>query len=110
MTTTQQPRALVLCDSTGAPFGFLRLVPTRSGPERGDCIFDIRPGSDAQAKRSEVRWVAKRRFERFSEHKYTLDDGTLTVRQGDFELVMLQDDAGDFATSPSLPRLSALPE
>jgi len=99
---------LVLFDATGAPFGQLRLVPVEGRPY-AEGIFDVAPTSEAQAERSEVRWLCKRHFKRFSEHRLSIgDDGSLTVKKGSFRLDLHPNDDGTgFRTQPPAPPIRA---
>ena len=107
--TTIQPRTLVLRDGAGEPFGFLRLAAVAPDAQKGDCIFDITPGSAEQAERSEVRWLQKRGYRRYSEHRFLLDDdGVLTVSQGNFKIELAPTDDGGFGTRLPSPRVTAV--
>jgi hypothetical protein len=106
--TTLPVRTLVLRDQTFTPFGFLRLAPTSDSPLKGDCLFDITPDSPEQARRSEVRWLHKRHYRRYSEHKFVVDDaGVYTIRQGGFELVLTPDEHGNLTTTQPAPPVTA---
>ncbi len=103
-------RTLRLLDSSGTSFGYLRFAPRESQPSKGDCLFDILPESQhGAAARSEARWLAKRHYVRWSEHKYKLtEDGTLTVSQGDFRVVFHIDEEDTMTTRPPAPPITGV--
>lgn len=103
-------RTLVLHDGAGVAFGTIRLAPREPDSSKWDCIFDIAlDASSAQAQRSEVRWLAKRGYVRWGEHRVKVDakTGTLTMTQGDFKLVLVPDEDGGFASNPPQPPVRA---
>jgi hypothetical protein len=91
--------SLILSDTTGRPFGQLRLVPV-DGKPYAEGIFDVAPVDEEQAARSEVRWMCKRHYKRFSEHRLSLGaDGSITVKKAGFTWVLDPDEEGDGFTS-----------
>ncbi len=87
--------SLVLLDSAGRPFGQLRLVAHPEKPY-AEGIFDVEPIDEAQAARSEVRWLCKRHYKRFSEHRLTIGrDGTLIVKKAGFLLTLHPDEESE---------------
>lgn len=99
-------RTLVLSDAAGTPFGTLRIAPTDG--DRTECIFDVPEPSDAQGLRPEVRWLHKRHYQRWSEHRFTLDKhGVIRVSKGDFELILEPAEGGGFQSRLPLPPLRA---
>jgi hypothetical protein len=100
---------LILQDGSGAAFGLLRLAPRTPEKKKWDCIFDIRPSSPQQAARSEVRWLAKRRFKRFGEHRVKMDDdGVVTISLADFRFEFEPDETGGLFTRRPAPPVSAV--
>ena len=100
--------SLRLSDASGRPFGHLRIVPVE-GRAFADCIFDVAPFDEAQAQRSEVRWMCKRHYQRYSEHRLTIDSqGALTIRKASFVWVLDPDEEGDgFTSRRPAPRVHA---
>ena len=104
---TLPSRTLVLHDANGAPFGVLRLAPSEDNPLKGECIFDVHPASAEQGARTEVRWLYKRRFKRFGEHKFKVADGSVTITGADFTVVLDPTEDGPMQTRPPAPRVTA---
>ena len=101
-------RTLILCDVSDAPFGLLRFAPGVTTPLKGECIFDISPANEEQGRRTEVRWLYKRRYKRASEHKFAVDAaGVITVSQGSFKVLLEPDEEGRFRARPPAPCVTA---
>lgn len=97
---------LAVFDSEGEAFGYVRIAPDPTRDDRIDCIFDVEATNAAQGLRSEVRWLCKRHFQQKSEHRLVLgNDGTVTIKKGDFKLVLEPEEEGDGLQSraPSPP-------
>ena len=106
MHTTLPSHTIALADASGARFGFVRLSPRERGALKGDCIFDIRPGS-GQDTRSDVRWLYKRRYPRAFEHRFRIDrKGIVIITQGDFSLKLEPTEDG-MRTRPPAPPIFA---
>jgi len=100
--------SLVLLDNTGRSFGQLRLVAHPEKPY-AEAIFDVEPIDEAQAARSEVRWLCKRHYKRFSEHRLSIGrDGAITVKKAGFLLELHPDEEGDgYASKAPAPPVRA---
>jgi len=100
---------LALYDARGTLFGWLRFAPRDAEPHKGECLFDILPEAQDGAERSEARWLAKRHYVRWSEHRFTLaPSGALTVRKAGFTLELHPDIEGDgLHTEPPQPPVTA---
>ncbi|MEZ4323131.1 MAG: hypothetical protein R3F61_37035 [Myxococcota bacterium] len=107
--TTLPSHKLVFSDSTGLPFGVVHLAPSESDPLKGDCIFDMEARTPAQDCRDEVRWLAKRHYQRWSEHKFAVDDdGVITIKKASFSLILDPAEDGEgFVSRPPAPRVTA---
>lgn len=108
--STPPARALVLMDHTGAAFGWFRIAPRTPEETKWDGLFDTRPASPEQDARSEVRWLHKRHYKRWGEHRVKLDaDGTVHISLGAFKLVLEpEDDDDDFLRArPPAPPVTA---
>lgn len=99
---------LVLSDGAGTPFGHLRLAPADDAP-KGECVFDIAPATPEQALRNEVRWLAKRGFQRLGEHRFRAEpSGSITVVLGDWTLALDPVDEGHLRSRPPAPYVTAV--
>ena len=97
---------LDLYDSEEALFGHLHLAPVEPGAPKGDAIFEITRARDELAT-DEVRWLFKRRFTVVGDHRFTWSEGTLTVAQGDFRIVLHAQPDGSLLTAPQQPQVRA---
>lgn len=102
---------IALFDTEGEAFGYIRIAADPDREDRLDCIFDVEPTNPAQALRSEVRWLLKRHFQRYSEHRLQLlDDGGVKISKADFTLWLDPDeDAPDaLRARPPAPGITAV--
>ena len=102
-------RTLVLRDAVGTAFGFLRFAPRDEEGKKWDCLFDVEMDPATEA-RSEVRWLYKRRYVRYGEHrvKHDTEAGTLAISQGSFNLVLHPTEDEGFETRAPTPPISAI--
>ena len=104
-----QSKTLALYDSQGECFGALHMVPKADDLTKGECIFDVAPRSEEQGERHEVRWLCKRHFQRWSEHRFKLgEDGSVTVHLNKFRIVFEPNSDGVFTLRPPAPPVTAI--
>lgn len=102
---------LALFDTEGEVFGHVRIAadPDREG--RFDCVFDVEANNPSQALRPEVRWLLKRHFQRYSEHRFKLhDDGSVKISKAGFTLWLdpEEEDPETLRARPPAPGVTAL--
>lgn len=98
---------LALYDSRNALVGVIRFAPREDDASKGECIFDVEPLDEGAP--DDARWIAKRHFKGAGEHRFKVaPNGSVTVSQGDFHLVLDSDEEGGVTCRHPAPSVTGL--